>query len=73
MVREKKTTWQKQSKKYSYGLMASEVAGKNLCVIEFNSFIRGYHADKEMWEPALGDVLRLEREITSVKDKFANK
>ena len=24
-----------------------------------------------MWETALGDVLRLEREITNIKDKFA--
>ena len=51
--------------------MASQVAGGNLCVLEFDSFIRGYHAYKYMWEPALGDVLRLEREITNVKNKFA--
>ena len=24
-----------------------------------------------MWHPALGDVLRLERDITNIKDKFA--
>ena len=51
--------------------MASQVAGGNLCVLEFESFIRGYRGYKDMWEPALGDVLRLERELTNVKDKFA--
>ena len=63
--------WQTQSKNDAYKQMASQVAGGNLCVLEFDSFIRGYHAYKDMWEPALGDVLRLEREITNVKDKFA--
>ena len=42
--------------------MASQIAGGNFRVCEFDSF---------MWEPALGDVLRLEREITNIKDKFA--
>ena len=51
--------------------MASQVVGKNLTVVEFDSFIRGYHANKDMWQPAVGDILRLEREITNVKDKFA--
>ena len=45
--------------------MTSQVAGG------IDSFIRGYHGYKDMWEPALGDVLRLEREKTNVKDKFA--
>ena len=50
--------------------MASQVAGGNLCVLEFDSFIRSYHPYKDMWEPTLGDVLQLEREITNVKDMF---
>ena len=45
--------------------MTSQVAGG------IDSFIRGYHGYKDMWEPALGDVLRLEREKTNIKDKFA--
>ena len=51
--------------------MASQVVGTSLRVFEFDSYIRGYHAYKAMWNPALGDVLPLERETTNVKDKFA--
>ena len=58
---------QMQLKNHAYKQMTSQVAGGNLCV----SFIRGYHGYKDMWEPALGDVLLLEREITNIKDKFA--
>ena len=51
--------------------MTSQIAGGNLCVFVFDSFIRGYHAYKDMQEPSLGDVLRLEREITNTNDRFA--
>ena len=51
--------------------MASQVVGTSLRVLEFDSYVRGYHAYKDMWNPALGDVLPLEREITNPKDKFA--
>ena len=40
-------------------------------MLEFLSFIRGYHAYQTTWDPNLGDVLRLERVPTNCKDKFA--
>ena len=36
--------------------------------VEFNSFIRGYHAYKHIWEPYVGETLLLKREPTNVKD-----
>ena len=43
----------------------------NLKVAEFNSFIRGYHAYKDIWIPVPGEVLILKREPTNVQDKSA--
>ena len=43
----------------------------DLKVAEFNSFIRGYHAYKDIWIPVPGDVLILKREPDNVKDKSA--
>ena len=43
----------------------------NLTVAEFNSFIRGYHAYKDIWIPVQGEVLILKREPNNVKDKSA--
>ena len=39
--------------------------------VEFNSFIRGYHAYKDIWEPFIGETLLLKREPTNVKDRSA--
>ena len=50
--------------------MASQVVGTSLCILELDLFIRGYHTYKDTF-PMLGDVLRLERETTNIKDKFA--
>ena len=51
--------------------MASQVVGTCAGILEFDSFIRGYHAYKDTWNPAVGDVLRFQRETTNVKDKLA--
>ena len=40
-------------------------------VVEFNSFIRGYHAYKDIWEPQVGETLLLKREPNNVKDSSA--
>ena len=40
-------------------------------VAEFNSFIRGYHAYRDIWIPVQGEVLILRREPTNEKDKSA--
>ena len=34
--------------------------------LEFNSFIRGYHAYKHIWEPYVGETLLLKREPTNL-------
>lgn len=43
----------------------------SLTVAEFNSFVRGYHAYKDIWVPVHGEVLILKREPHNVKDKSA--
>ena len=50
--------------------MASQPAA-NFDSAEFNSFIRGYHAYKDIWEPFIGETLLLKREPTNVKDRSA--
>ena len=53
--------------------MASQAVtgSQESAVLEFLSFIRGYHVYQTTWDPKLGDVLRLEREPTNCKDRFA--
>ena len=36
--------------------------------VEFNSFIRGYHAFKHIWELHVGETLLSKREPTNLKD-----
>ena len=40
-------------------------------VAEFNSFIRDYHAYRDIWIPVQGEVLNLRREPTNEKDMSA--
>ena len=39
--------------------------------VEVASFIRGYHAYKDIWQPRVGEVLLLEREPDNCDDKMA--
>lgn len=50
--------------------MASQPAS-SFDSVEFNSFVRGYHAYKEIWVPFVGETLLLKREPTNVKDRSA--
>ena len=50
--------------------MASQPAA-SFDSVEFNLFIRGYHAYKDIWEPSVGETLLLKREPTNVKDRSA--
>ena len=50
--------------------MASQPAA-SFDSVEFNSFIRGYHAYKDIWEPFVGETLLLKRESTNVRDRSA--
>ena len=43
----------------------------DLAVAEFNSFIRGYHIYSQIWDPAFGEVLILEREPNNAVDSSA--
>ena len=36
--------------------------------VEVTSFIRGYHAYQDVWQPCVGEVLALEREALNCKD-----
>ena len=47
------------------------VSSTELESFTFDSFIRGYHAYMERWEPWIGEVLPLEREPTNPEDKCA--
>ena len=42
-----------------------------LDILKINSFIRGYHAYMDVWEPTLGEILLAKPEPTNVKDKNA--
>ena len=52
--------------------MASQIAvtGK-LDVLEFQSYVRGYHAYMENWTPIIGQALQLKREPTNGHDVHA--
>ena len=50
--------------------MASQPAA-SFDSVEFNSFIRGYHAYKDIWEPFVGETPLLKREPTNVKYRSA--
>ena len=56
--------------------MASQVvtttsADQELSTLELSSFVRGYHSYQAIWDPKVGDVLRLQREPTNCKDRYA--
>ena len=50
--------------------MASQPAESSL-KREISSFVRGYHAYKDIWTPSVGDCLSLMREETNPRDKNA--
>jgi len=49
--------------------MAIQVKGSDF--YEIHSFVRGYHAYKDVWIPRIGDVLLLKREPENEVDKNA--
>ena len=38
---------------------------------KLSSFVRGHHIYKEIWTPVVGEELQLQRESSSLKDRFA--
>ncbi len=48
------------------------VTPKTLEILEINSFIRGYHAYRDVWEPTTGEILlACKPEPSNVRDKSA--
>ena len=43
----------------------------NLTKAEFNTFIRGYHAYKDIWNPVPGELLILKQEPNNIKNRSA--
>ena len=50
--------------------MCSQVveSSSSIEVLEINSFIRGYHAYKDLWSPVIGESLLVKREPTNSHD-----
>ena len=40
-------------------------------ILEIDSFVRGYHAYQDIWQPTVGDILPLRREPSNDKDSLA--
>ena len=47
------------------------VSGSGIDSYSFNSFARGYHKYTDQWDPWIGEVLPLERELTNPANKWA--
>ena len=54
-----------------YEIEISIIIAKNLATYEFDSFVRGYHAYMDIWNPRIGEVLKCKREPTNDADKHA--
>ena len=52
-------------------IASQPVASHDLHVAEFNSFVRGYHAYKHIWNPVVGEMLILEKEPHNIADASA--
>ena len=50
--------------------MASQVVGEASC-FEWHSFIRGHHEYTHVWNPTIGDTLRLRIEPDNQHDRYA--
>ena len=70
----------------AYATARSDTRVKNLCMtasleaadldgsgsfIQIESFIRGYHAYKDIWNPVIGEELPLNREPVNTTDEYA--
>ena len=52
-------------------MTSQPIASIEVGSFSFEAFIRGYHAYKEQWEPWIGEVLPLERDLTNPEDSNA--
>ena len=51
--------------------MATSFCAVELEMLEIRSFVRGFHAYKDIWTPEKGERLNLIREPENIKDKYA--
>lgn len=52
--------------------MASQPVGReDIISLKVPSYVRGFHAYQDVWNPHVGEVLPLEREPENPEDKFA--
>ena len=52
-------------------VMASQISVDDCDFYDIASFIRGYHAYKELWDPNVGQVLKLRKEPGNCHDRRA--
>ncbi len=67
MSRQRKWVW------LTFELAAASqvVTPTTLEILEINSFIWGYHAYRDVWEPTTGEILLAKPEPSNVRDKSA--
>ena len=51
--------------------MASQDVQLNFRSVEIDSFIRGFHEYRDVWQPVVGESLILKKEPTNNKDRLA--
>ena len=51
--------------------MATSFCAVELEMLKIKSFVRGFHAYKDIWTPEEGERLNLIREPENIKDKYA--
>ena len=54
--------------------MASQPVSRgkeDIASLDVQSYVRGYHAYQDIWDPFIGEVLPLEREPNNSEDRFA--
>ena len=52
-------------------MVSLERAERSESFIQIESFIRGYHAYKDIWNPFIGEKLPLNREPENTTDEYA--
>ena len=70
MVAGRGITYRSSGTIYWPSTMASQVVELDV-VAEFDSYIRGYHAYRDVWSPVVGEILLLKREPDNLVDTSA--
>ena len=68
------TTWRRTRTKWAESMrrsITSQIITGSLEVVEIQSFVRGYHAYKDIWDPVVGQMLLLKRQPDNSEDSHA--